>query len=119
MSLSSSFTDFAQYENGFRFYREWFAKEYASDYRSLNTPEDVVALLVKLERLDRSGRLYGLGSAFHEWLIVNYGLDKFISLSKKHNVGKPFSELFSETYGITLLEAYTKAAPHILERIKE
>ena len=73
---------------------------------------------MKLERLDRSGRLYGLGTFLHEWLIATYGLDKFITLTKKHNVGKEFDQLFTETYGITLIEAYTKAAPHILERIK-
>jgi hypothetical protein len=67
---------------------------------------------------DRSPRSYAIGAAFHEWLLVTYGLDKFISLTKNHNVGKQFSQLFTETYGITLGEAYTKAAPHILERIR-
>ena len=118
MGLSASYSDYTQYEKGFLFYKNWLAREYPNDFKALNSNEDVVALLVKLERLDRSGRLYGVGTALHEWLITNYGLDKFISLTKKHNVGKPFSEVFSETYGITLVEAYTKAAPHILERIK-
>ena len=118
MAYSSSLTEFAQYENALAFDKNRLAKEYPSDLKALNSPEDVVALLVKLERLDRSGRLYGLGTFLHEWLIANYGLDKFISLTKKHNVGKEFDQLFTETYGITLVEAYTKAAPHILERIK-
>jgi hypothetical protein len=118
MGLSASYSDYTQYEKGFLFYKNWLAREYPNDFKALNSNEDVVSLLVKLERLDRSGRLYGVGTALHEWLIVNYGLDKFISLTKKHNVGKQFSEVFSETYGITLVEAYTKAAPHILERIK-
>ena len=119
MAYSSSLTEFAQYENALAFDKNRLAKEYPSDLKALNSPEDVVALLVKLERLDRSGRLYGLGTFLHEWLIANYGLDKFISLTKKHNVGKDFNQLFTETYGITLVEAYTKAAPHILERIKD
>jgi hypothetical protein len=118
MGFAASYSDFAQYEKGFIFFKNWLAKEYPNDFKALNSSEDVVSLLVKLERLDRSGRLYGVGTALHEWLIANYGLDKFIILTKKHNVGKPFSEVFSETYGITLVEAYTKAAPHILERIK-
>jgi hypothetical protein len=118
MAYSSSLTEFAQYENALVFDKNRLAKEYPNDFKALNSPEDVVALLVKLERLDRSGRLYGLGTFLHEWLIANYGLDKFISLTKKHNVGKEFDQLFTETYGITLVEAYTKAAPHILERIK-
>ena len=118
MAYSSSLTDFAQYENGLVFDKNWFAKEFSNDFKALNSNEDVVALLVKLERLDRSGRLYGLGTFLHEWLIANHGLDKFISLTKKHNVGKEFNELFTETYGMSLKDAYTKAAPHILERVK-
>ena len=118
MALSSSLTDFAQYEDGMNFYKTWAAKEFAADIKGLNSPEDVVSLLVKLERLDRSARLYGLGTFLHEWLIANHGLDKFISLTKKHNVGKEFNELFTETYGMSLKDAYTKAAPHILERVK-
>ena len=118
MALSSSLTDFAQYEDGVTFYKTWAAKEFAADIKGLNSPEDVVSLLVKLERLDRSARLYGLGVYLHEWLIANHGLDKFISLTKKHNVGKEFNELFTETYGMSLKDAYTKAAPHILERVK-
>ena len=118
MALSSSLTDFAQYEDGMNFYKTWAAKEFAADIKVLNSPEDVVSLLVKLERLDRSARLYGLGTFLHEWLIANHGLDKFISLTKKHNVGKEFNELFTETYGMSLKDAYTKAAPHILERVK-
>jgi hypothetical protein len=118
MAYSSSLTEFAQYENALVFDKNRLAKEYPSDLKALNSAEDVVSLLVKLERLDRSGRLYGLGAFLHEWLIANYGLDKFITLTKKHNVGKEFNQLFTETYGITLVEAYTKAAPHILERIR-
>jgi hypothetical protein len=118
MAYSSSLTDFAQYENGLVFDKNWFAKEFPNDFKALNSNEDVVALLVKLERLDRSGRLYGLGNYLHEWLIANHGLDKFVSLTKKHNVGKEFNELFTETYGMSLKDAYTKAAPHILERVK-
>ena len=118
MAYSSSLTDFAQYENGLIFDKNWLAKEFPNDFKALNSAGDVVSLLVKLERLDRSGRLYGLGTFLHEWLIANYGLDKFITLTKKHNVGKEFNQLFTETYGITLVEAYNKAAPHILERIK-
>ena len=118
MALSSSLTDFAQYEEGATFYKNWAAKEFAADIKGLNSPDDVVSLMVKLERLDRSARLYGLGTYLHEWLIANHGLDKFISLTKKHNVGKEFSELFTETYGMSLKDAYTKAAPHILERVK-
>ena len=118
MGLAGSLTDFAQYENGVLFYKNWAAKEYPADIKGLNSTEDVVAQLVKLERLDRTGRLYGLGTFLHEWLIANHGLDKFISLTKKHNVGKEFNELFTETYGMSLKDAYTKAAPHILERVK-
>ena len=118
MALSSSLTDFALYEDGVTFYKTWAAKEFAADIKGLNSPEDVVSLLIKLERLDRSARLYGLGTFLHEWLIANHGLDKFISLTKKHNVGKEFNELFTETYGMSLKDAYTKAAPHILERVK-
>ncbi len=118
MGLASSLTDFAQYENGVLFYKNWATKEFPADIKGLNSTEDVVSLLVKLERLDRSGRLYGLGTYLHEWLIANYGLEKFISLTKKHNVGKEFNDLFTETYGMSLKDAYTKAAPHILDRVK-
>jgi hypothetical protein len=118
MQMAGSHDDFEQSESVFKITRNWMMGEYSKEINALSSLEDVVSLLVKLEKGDRSARSYALGAAFHEWLLVTHGLDKFISLTKKHNVGKEFNQLFTETYGITLVEAYTKAAPHILERIK-
>jgi hypothetical protein len=118
MQMAASHDEFEQSESVFKITKNWMMGEYSKEINALSSLEDVVSLLVKLEKGDRSARSYALGAAFHEWLLVTHGLDKFITLTKKHNVGKEFSQLFTETYGITLVEAYTKAAPHILERIK-
>jgi hypothetical protein len=118
MQMAASHDEFEQSESVFKITKNLMMGEYSKEINALSSPEDVASLLVKLEKGDRSPRSYALGAAFHEWLLVTYGLDNFISLTKNHYVGKQFSQLFTETFGITLVEAYTKAAPHILERIK-
>ncbi len=118
MQMVASHDELNQSEAVFKIAKEWMLKEYSGEITALVTPEDLVTLLVKLENGDRSPRSYALGAAFHEWLLVNHGLDKFIALTKSHVIGKSFKVLFAETYGMSLVEAYGKAAPHILARIR-
>ena len=119
MQMVASHDEIKQSEAVFKIAKEWMKKEYSGEIAALVTEEDLVSLLVKLEIGDRSPRSYVLGAAFHEWLLVNHGISKFIALTKNHVVGKSFKDVFAETYGLTLMEAYKKAAPHVLERIKE
>jgi len=58
-----------------------------------------------------------MGAALHEWLIANYGLEKYIVLTQQHSYQKKFSENFASIYGVTLTEIYKLAAPEILIRI--
>lgn len=118
MQMAASHNEIEQSEVVFKFAKDWMLKEYSREITAVETAEDLVALLVKLESGDRSPRSYALGAAFHEWLLVNHGLNKFVLLTKNHVIGKSFKDLFSETYGITLIEAYRKASPHILARIR-
>lgn len=118
MQMVASHDELNQSEAVFKIAKEWMLKEYSGEIKALVTPEDLVTLLVKLENGDRSPRSYALGAAFHEWLLVNHGLDKFIALTKSHVIGKSFKGLFAETYGMSLVDAYGKAAPHILARIR-
>ncbi len=118
MQMAASHNEIEQSEAVFKFSKDWMLKEYSREITAVETAEDLVALLVKLESGDRSPRSYALGAAFHEWLLVNHGLNKFVLLTKNHVIGKSFKDLFSETYGITLIEAYRKASPHILARIR-
>lgn len=118
MQMVASHDEINQSEAVFKIAKEWMLKEYSGEITTLVTPEDLATLLVKLENGDRSPRSYALGAAFHEWLLVNHGLDKFIALTKSHVIGKSFKVLFAETYGMSLVEAYGKAAPHILVRIR-
>lgn len=118
MQMAASHNEIEQSEAVFKFAKDWMLKEYSREITAVETAEDLVALLVKLESGDRSPRSYALGAAFHEWLLVNHGLNKFVLLTKNHVIGKSFKDLFSETYGITLIEAYRKASPHILARIR-
>ncbi len=118
MQMAASHNEIEQSEVVFKFAKDWMLKEYSREITAVETAEDLVALLVKLENGDRSPRSYALGAAFHEWLLVNHGLNKFVLLTKNHVIGKSFKDLFSETYGMTLNEAYQKASPHILARIR-
>ncbi len=118
MQMAASHNEIEQSEAVFKFSKDWMLKEYSREITAVETAEDLVALLVKLESGDRSPRSYALGAAFHEWLLVNHGLNKFVLLTKNHVIGKSFKDLFSETYGMTLIEAYQKASPHILARIR-
>jgi hypothetical protein len=118
MQMVASHDEINQSEAVFKVAKEWMLKEYSRDITALVTPEDLVTLLVKLENGDRSSRSYAIGAAFHEWLVVNHGLNKFIALTKNHVIGKSFKDLFAETYGMTLVDAYRNAAPHVLERIR-
>lgn len=118
MQMVASHDEINQSEAVFKIAKEWMLKEFSGEIVALMTPEDLVSLLVKLENGDRSSRSYAIGAAFHEWLIVNYGLSKFIALTKNHVIGKSFKDLFVETYGMTLVDAYRNAAPHVLDRIK-
>ncbi len=118
MQMAASHNEIEQSEAVFKFSKDWMLKEYSREITAVETAEDLVALLVNLESGDRSPRSYALGAAFHEWLLVNHGLNKFVLLTKNHVIGKSFKDLFSETYGITLIEAYRKASPHILARIR-
>ncbi len=118
MQMAASHNEIEQSEAVFKFAKDWMLKEYSREINAVVTSEDLVALLVKLESGDRSPRSYALGAAFHEWLLVNHGLNKFILLTKSQVIGKSFKDLFSETYGMTLVEAYGKASPHILARIR-
>ena len=118
MQMVASHDEINQSEAVFKVAKEWMLKEYSRDITALVTPEDLVTLLVKLENGDRSSRSYAIGAAFHEWLVVNHGLNKFIALTKNHVIGKSFKDLFAETYGMTLIDAYRNAAPHVLGRIR-
>ena len=119
MEMAGSYEDFEQSESVFKVAKKWMMSEYSKEINALSTPEDVSSLMVKLEKGDRSPRSYALGAVFHEWLLTTHGLDKFVSLTKSHSIEKQFTQVFSEIYGMTLVEAYTKAAPHILVRIKD
>jgi len=117
-AFAGSFTDFKEYEMGFAAVMEWMKKDYAKDIYSLKTTTDVERLLIKSETLDRSSRTeYAIGAALHEWLITNYGFEKYITLTKSHSSRSKFNEVFFSVYGFSLSELYRQAAPHIIERI--
>jgi hypothetical protein len=118
MQMAASHDEINQSEAVFKVAKEWMLKEYSREITALVTPEDLVTLLVKLENGDRTSRSYAIGAAFHEWLVANHGLNKFIALTKNHVIGKSFKDLFAETYGMTLVDAYRNAALHVLERIR-
>jgi hypothetical protein len=119
MQMAASHDEIEQSEAVFKIAKKWMFQDDSREITTVMTTQELVTLLVKLENGDRSPRSYVLGAAFHEWLLVNQGLNKFISLTKNHVIGRPFKDLFAETYGMTLVDAYEKAAPHILERIKD
>jgi hypothetical protein len=118
MQMSATVDSFEDYEAILKVAKVWMLGEYGNEIKGLQTSEDVVALLTKLEKLDRSSRIYSIGAKFHEWLLATYGFEKFVSLTKSHSVEKSFAQVFSSVYGITLREAYLGGAPHILERLK-
>jgi len=117
-AFARGYETFKEYELGFASVMDWMKKDYAKDIYSLRTTEDVERLLVRLENLDRSSRTeYAVGAALHEWLIANYGLEKYINLTQSHSHKLKFSDVFASVYGMSLSDLYKQAASHVLQRI--
>lgn len=117
-ALAGGFESIEEYEKGITEVMNWMKKDFSAELKGLRTANDVVNLFLRLERLDRKSRTeYIMGAALHEWLIANYGLEKYIVLTQQHSYQKKFSENFASIYGVTLTEIYKLAAPEILIRI--
>jgi hypothetical protein len=86
----------------------------------ISTTEDVV------KQLERSRSWipgacpigYGLGGLAYEYLVAEYGFDAFVKLYQAIPKTETFDESMKAAIGLTELEFYQKAAPHILREWK-
>lgn len=120
MAFASGYQTFENYEKALSAVKSWNYADFSKELKSIQSPDDVVKLLVRLEKLDRSSRPeYLVGAVLHEWLIASYGLDKYITLIQKHNHTIAFAEIFKSVYGLPLIDVYRQAADHIYTRITQ
>jgi hypothetical protein len=62
---------------------------------------------------------YALGSVVSEYILANYGYQKYFEIMKNAGVYKDFSENLKNSIGISLTDLYSKAAPFALSQWKE
>jgi hypothetical protein len=87
----------------------------------LNTTEDVVKALLE-SRSWLPGKCdmgYALGALAYEFMVAEYGFDSYIKLFKSIPKTANFDDSMTAAVGLTELEFYIKAAPHILSEWKK
>ena len=86
----------------------------------LATPEDVVSSLMKSRSwLPNSCDMgYPLGALAYEYLVAQYGFKAYIDLFQAIPKSANFDESLKAAIGLSELEFYQKAAPHILKEWK-
>ena len=57
---------------------------------------------------------YLLGHLFFEYLVGEYGFDKYSELLKSHNRDATFRDIFLKVYGISIDQAYSNASTQIM-----
>ena len=87
-------------------------------YNNLYTASSVVSYLQKIESRSATkfahDDSYLLGNLFFEYLVGEYGFDKYSELLKSHNRDIAFRDVFSKVYGISIDQAYSDASGQIL-----
>jgi hypothetical protein len=86
----------------------------------LATPEDVMNSLVKARSwLPNSCDMgYPLGALAYEYMVAEYGFDSYVKLFQAIPKTTNFDDSMKAAIGLTELEFYQKAAPHILKEWK-
>ena len=100
-------------------FRVWESKK---NWKSTNTEADIVEILIACE--DREDPIafdaaYPVGSIFYEWMIGEYGVDKFFELLHKAAGGPSYTDTTKVVFGMSKEQLYAKAAPYILEIFKK
>ena len=96
-------------------------KDHASELHKrniLNSTSSLISYLKKIET--KSGTeaahddSYLLGNLFFEYLVGEYGFEKFSELLKSHNRDIAFRDVFLKVYGISIDQAYSDSSTQIL-----
>ena len=85
---------------------------------NLNSTSSIVSYLKKIEFRSAVESAhddsYLLGHLFFEYLVGEYGFEKFSELLKSHNRDITFRDVFLKVYGISIDQAYSNASNQIL-----
>ncbi len=88
------------------------------DYNKLYTASAVVSYLQKIESRSATkfahDDSYLLGNLFFEYLVGEYGFEKFSELLKSHSRDIAFRDVFLKVYGISIDQAYSDSSTQIL-----
>jgi hypothetical protein len=87
-------------------------------YNNLYTTQSLVAYLQKIEYKSATKYAhddsYLLGNLFFEYLVSEYGFEKFSELLKSHSRDIAFRDVFLKVYGISIDQAYSDSSTQIL-----
>ena len=87
-------------------------------YNNLYTTPSLVSYLQKIEFHSASkfahDDSYLLGNLFFEYLVAEYGFEKFSELLKSHNRDIAFRDVFLKVYGISIDQVYLDSSTMIL-----
>lgn len=100
-------------------FRVWESKK---NWKPTKTEADIVEILIASENREDPiafDAAYPVGSIFYEWIIGEYGLDKFFELLNKAADGPSYTDTTKAVFGMSKEQLYAKAAPHILEIFKK
>ena len=114
MIATSSFENYlaslkARYKNQAQFVRA---------YNNLSSAPSLVSYLQKIESRSATrfshDDSYLLGNLFFEYLVGEYGFEKFSELLKSHNRDIAFRDVFLKVYGFSIDQAYSDSSTQIL-----
>lgn len=100
-------------------FRVWESKK---DWKSAKSEADIVEILIACENREDPiafDAAYPVGSIFYEWMIGEYGLDKFLELLTKAADGPSYTDTTKAVFGMSKEQLYAKAAPYILDIFKK
>ena len=92
--------------------------QFIRTYNNLYTTQSLVAYLQKIEFKSATKLAhddsYLLGNLFFEYLVSEYGFEKFSELLKSHSRNISFRDVFLKVYGISIDQAYSDSSTQIL-----
>ncbi len=88
----------------------------------IKTEDQVVATFEALENpngQEANMMCYAIGSVMSEYILANFGYEKYFQIMKNAGVYRDFSENLKATIGLTSHDLYVSAAPFVLSQWKQ
>lgn len=121
ISLTLATENFENYLTYFSEHLQEFTRV-ATNVGKLRTKQDVVDYMRSIEKRSSSPEArdaaYVMGKMFFEYLIAQYGLNRYKALLESQKQNVPLREAFKKSYGQEIDAAYSDAAQHILNGLQ-